>query len=194
MLIEVPFINGYKEFEEILSKEIIIEIKENTLNYTIDLLDTNIIPESISYVNLSEDELFINLRIINSDRKDVLHITSSKNLNNTLLKIIYSYNNKNPKGLYSVDYDSGTIYFSEETSKRYNIKYNYDSILCIGKDVNQLDSKDFIHVNKNINISNFKENSYIYFVYKNKAIISRNITPILQNLKLNYITRDEKSL
>ena len=55
MLIEVPFINGYKEFEEILSKEIIIEIKENTLNYTIDLLDTNIIPESISYVNLSED-------------------------------------------------------------------------------------------------------------------------------------------
>lgn len=194
MLIEVPFINGYKEFEEILSKEMTIEVKEDISNYTIDLLDTNIIPESISYVNLSENELFINLKIINSNRKDVLYITSNKSLKNTLLKITYSYNNKNPKGLYSVAYDSGVIYFSEETSKRYNIKYNYDSILCIGKDVNQLDSKDFIHVNKNINISNFKENSYIYFVYKNKAIISRNITPILQNLKLNYITKDEKSL
>ena len=49
-------------------------------------------------------------------------------------------------------------------------------------------------VNKTINIKNFKENSYISLLYKNENMHHRNITPIVNNLKINYITNNENSI
>lgn len=193
-LMEVPYINGYKEFEEILGKEVLITIDESTFEYKLELVDLNIIKESISYINLSGTELFLNFEVLKTNGKTFLLIQSNKNLKNVSIKLLYSFNNTNPKGLYSVDYGNGKIYFSEEITNNLNIKYSYDNILCTGKSANQLHKGQFIEVNKNINISNFKDNAYIYFVYKDKTYINRNITPILQNLKLNYITKDGKSL
>ena len=43
-------------------------------------------------------------------------------------------------------------------------------------------------------INNFKENSSISFVYKNNIEKHRKLTPIVQNLKLNYILKDDLSL
>ena len=56
-------------------------------------------------------------------------------------------------------------------------------------------------VNNNINVKNYKENSLIYFLYKKEVIVHRNLTPVIQDLKLNYIIKsctfmkiDEKSV
>ena len=96
--------------------------------------------------------------------------------------------------MYSVNYDLGLIHFSEKTSKDYKIEYQYDSIICTGKSAHQLLTPEFNMVNNNINIKNYKENSLIYFLYKKEVIVHRNLTPVIQDLKLNYIIKDDISL
>ena len=40
-LMEVPYINGYKEFEEILGKEVLITIDENTFEYKLEIKNSS---------------------------------------------------------------------------------------------------------------------------------------------------------
>ena len=123
-----------------------------------------------------------------------LVLESEQKLKNLKLNIQYTYKNNNPKNLYSVNYDLGLIHFSEKTSKEYKIEYQYDSIICTGKSAHQLLTPEFNMVNNNINIKNYKENSLIYFLYKKEVIVHRNLTPVIQDLKLNYIIKDDISL
>ena len=82
----------------------------------------------------------------------------------------------------------------EKRLQEYKIEYQYDSIICTGKSAHQLLTPEFNMVNNNINIKNYKENSLIYFLYKKEVIVHRNLTPVIQDLKLNYIIKDDISL
>ena len=193
-LTEIPYINGYKEFLELLSKQIKINIKDYVFKYTVELSEENILNDSLSFINQSQNIKHITIELRQENKKYFLDISSPESLIDTDLLINYTFNNTNPKKLYSVDYDNSTIHFSESLDKPLNISYKFDNILVVGKKAKQLTEEEYSLVNKTINIKNFKENSYISFLHKNENISHRNITPIVNNLKINYITNNEQSI
>lgn len=196
MLLEVPYINGYNEFLEYFSKEIYIHIPSNfdAYIYKTELSEVEILLDSLSYINTSNLSINFKIKIEKIIEKYYLIIESEQILNNLKLSIQYTYKNTRPKKLYSIDYEKGVIHFSEKTIKNYEITYSYDNVICTGKSATQLLNKDFNSVNKNINIKNFKENSSIFFLYKKEEVSHRNLTPVLQDLKLNYIIKDDISI
>lgn len=196
MLLEVPYINGYDEFLEYFSKEAYIEIPKNYNNYIyeLELSEAEVLSESLSYNNILNLGLTFKVSIKERNSKFFVTIESQEFLNDLKLSIQYTYKNTRPKKLYSVDYTNGLVHFSEKTVKKYEIIYEYDNMICTGKAANQMFNEDFNSVNKNINIKNFKENSSIFFLYKKEEVSHRNITPVLQDLKLNYIIKDDISL
>ncbi len=196
-LLEVPFINGYNEFIEYFSKEIIIEIPDNfnKTRYSLELIEEDIFPDTLSYINMTNLNISFNVFITkNNEKSSIIIETYGELLNNLKLKVSYTFKNNEPKYLYSVDYNDGIVYFSEALEKTVSINYKYDNIFTIGKSAKQLKNNDFNNVDNNININNFKENSSISFVYKNNIEKHRKLTPIVQNLKLNYILKDDLSL
>ena len=195
-LLEVPFINGYNEFLEYYSKKVTIKIPENLNNvkYTVELLEEEVLKHSLEYIlpnSVTED---FEVSIIEIGNKYFLEIKSEHFLPSFNLNFNYTYRNNNPKDLYSVDYTKGTLYFSEPTSDILDVEYTYDNILCIGKSAYQLLANEFINVSNNINIKNYEENTSVYFIYKNNVIKHRKLTPILKDLRLNYIIKDDMSL
>ena len=196
MLLEVPFINGYNEFIEYFSKEIYVELGSTYDSYIheVELLEVAVLEDSVSYTDVLNSTLDFKIKLETRNGINYLVLESEQKLKNLKLNIQYTYKNNNPKNLYSVNYDLGLIHFSEKTSKDYKIEYQYDSIICTGKSAHQLLTPEFNMVNNNINIKNYKENSLIYFLYKKEVIVHRNLTPVIQDLKLNYIIKDDISL
>ena len=196
MLLEVPFINGYNEFIEYFSKEIYVELGSTYDSYIheVELLEVDVLEDSISYTDVLNSTLDFKIKLETRNSINYLVLESEQKLKNLKLNVQYTYKNNNPKNLYSVNYDLGLIHFSEKTSKEYKIEYQYDSIVCTGKSAHQLLTPDFNMVNNNINVKNYKENSLIYFLYKKEVIVHRNLTPVIQDLKLNYIIKDDISL
>ena len=195
-VLEVPFINGYNEFLEYFSKKMTISIPKNlnTNVYRVELLEDEVIKNSISYILPTNIEDNFVVSIIEIDDKFYIEISSNLELPSFNLNFNYTFKNNNPKELYSVNYTKGIIFFSEPTTNNVEIEYLHDNILCVGKSANQLLSGEFINVNNNINIKNYEENSSIYFIYKNNIIKHRKLTPILKDLRLNYIIKDDMSL
>lgn len=195
-VLEVPFINGYNEFLEYFSKKMTISIPKNlnTNVYRVELLEDEVIKNSISYILPTNIEDNFVVSIVEIDDKFYVEISSNLELPSFNLNFNYTFKNNNPKELYSVNYTKGIIFFSEPTTNNVEIEYLHDNILCIGKSANQLLSGEFIDVNNNINIKNYEENSSIYFIYKNNIIKHRKLTPILKDLRLNYIIKDDMSL
>lgn len=195
-LLEVPFVNGYNEFLEYYSKKLTIKIPENLNNsiYTVELLEEEVLKNSLEYVlpNNIDDDFEVSIKQI--EDKYYLEVKGDTILPSFNLNINYTYRNNNPKDLYSVDYTKGTVFFSEPTSDIIDIEYTYDNILCIGKYASQLSSNEFNNVGGNINIKNYEENTSVYFIYKNNVIKHRKLTPILKDLRLNYIIMDDMSL
>ena len=196
MLLEVPFINGFNEFIEYFSKEISIDLPSDyNLNfYKIELLEYEVLEGSVTYSNILSLNLDFKISIEKEDKTYFVYVLGEEALNNLKLSVQYTYKNINPKDLYSVDYDRGLVYFSEPTTVDYEIEYDFDNILCTGKAATQLVAEDFNMVSGNINIKNYKENSLLFFLYRKNEIIHRNLTPVLKDLKLNYIIKDDISL
>lgn len=193
MLLEVPFENGFNEFLEYFAKEISVEILEDVVEYLVELEEEEVDPDSLAY-NLKYGTAEVNLAFIELEGKNYLEISSINSLKNLKLEVQYTYKNKDPKELYSINYAEGILYFSEELDQNLEVSYEYDNLMCYGKSAKQLLSPDFNIVGQTVNIKNHKENSTTFFLYKKEEDAHRNITPVIQNLKLNYIIKDDISL
>lgn len=193
-LIQVPYINGYKEFLEYNSKDLVISIPEglNSNEYLVELLETDIDKDSISFYSASSID-GISIELVEKN-KSFLKISSKTNLPPLKIDIHYTYKNTKPKHYYSIDFENGLAHFSEILSYDLKVIYNYDQILVTGKSASQLVNKDFNLINKNFNVNSYEETSSIYFVYKNNLKTHRRITPILKDLKINYLIKDSLSL
>lgn len=197
-LLEIPFSNGYNEFLEYYTKTstVVIPSGQTGTEYRLELPEEDINKDSLSYVLPYKGEASYNISIQEEGDKYILVIqskTETPTFPNSIL-INYTYKNLNPKSLYSIDYDKGIIHFSEQLANTLVLEYQYDNILCIGKSATQLMNKDFNNVSNNINIKTFEENSFIYFIYRNNTTEHRQLTPIVKDLKINYILKDEVSL
>lgn len=194
ILLEVPYMNGSEEFVNYLHKSIQIKLpKDYTENeYTEELAETYVDTESYSYIKKSNKEFQI--KIYKENDKYYIRVSSETPLNNLDVVINYVFLDQSPKRLYSIDYDNGVIHFSEELVEDYKINYQYSNLLVTGKKSEQLSEEQFNFVNDNVNIKNYIENSSVSFLYKKTREEHRNITPILKNLKVNYILKDAISL
>lgn len=196
-LLEIPFINGYTEFIEYFSKEFTIELNSTygEREYTLELDELKVLEKSLVYT--FPERVFEDLEVSikkNEDNKYLIHFISVNPLSNLKVIVNYTYENTDPKYLYSVDYTKGIIHFSENIDRDYKITYEADNLISTGKQAKQLKEEDFIEVDKIFNIRNYKDNTSIFFLYKNDVTEHRNVTPILQDIKINYIIKDDLSL
>lgn len=196
-LFEIPFINGYTEFIEHFSKEFLVQLNNSYSGtiYELELDELKVIEKSLIYSFPEEERESLEVSIYkNSDNKYIIKFEDLNNLSNLKVLINYTYESTDPKYLYSIDYEKGIIYFSEPLDKAYKITYNADNLISTGKEARQMDEEEYNEVNKIFNIRNLKDNSSIFFLYKNDTTEHRNITPILQDIKVNYIIKDDLSL
>lgn len=191
---EIPFINGYTEFLEIFSKSIEIKRKDVNTNLKIELSEAEVIPESISYYTENNEGSNLRLTISKEEGVSYLNIFIESEIKELHIKVSYSYKSIEPKYLFSIDYDKGVIFFSEPLSSEIIINYESDKILLTGRKSKQLEPTEFSYVDGKVNIFNYKENTSISFLYTNKKEVKRNVSPVLQDLKINYITMDPRSL
>lgn len=193
-LLEIPFINGYSEFLEYFSREFLLNISEDTLSYKIELDEDKVLPKTLthSFPELSRDSIKVSIEKEGS--KYFLKVENTESLKDTKLLVSYTYENTQPKELYSINYTEGVIHFSEPVDKELRIDYKSDNLISTGKAAKQLSEEDYTEVNKVFNIRNPKDNTSIFFLYKDTREEHRNITPILNNIKVNYILKDATSL
>lgn len=192
--IEVPFINGYTEFLEIFSKTIEVKRSGVTSNLKIEFTEPDVIPESLSYFTENSEGENLKLKVVKEDDVSFLVIEIDKHIADLHIKVSYSYRSTEPKNMYSVDYNKGVIFFSEPLETETEVSYESDRIFITGRKGRQLDQTEFSYVEGKVNINNFKENTTISFLYSKKKEVKRNISPVLQDLKMNYITTDSRSL
>lgn len=196
-LLEIPFINGYTEFTEHFSKEFIVQLGStySDKTYEIELDELKVLEKSLVY-SFPEEEIE-DLEVIlykKPNNKYGIKFISTDILSNMKVSVNYTYENTDAKYLYSIDYEKGIIYFSEPVDNDYRITYNADNLISTGKEARQMEEEEYNEVNKVFNIRNPKDNSSIFFLYKNDTTEHRNITPILQDIKVNYIIKDDLSL
>jgi hypothetical protein len=192
-MIEVQFVDGLTEFYNYETKTIQIEIPDTSEVYLfeVNLDESEIDPTTLTFINNTNIDLS-ELTLSLNNKKLVLQ--SSTSIAGVKLLISYTYLNRTPDFLYSVDYIEGILYFSKEQTKSIDIKYTTDQLLLEGKSAEQLkEGSDYNFVNNIVDIKNY-DNSNISFVYDNKLNISKKISPILSDVKLNIILKDDLSL
>ena len=77
-LTEIPYNNGYKEFLELLTKQIKIHIADYVFNYTVELSEDSIVNESLSFINQSQNIKKINIELRQENNKYFLDIFLNK--------------------------------------------------------------------------------------------------------------------
>ena len=195
-LYEIPFINGYTEFLEYFSKEYTIDLGSTftDFEYRLELDEDKVLDRSLSYSFPEEVFEALSVIIAKDNGKYYIVCKSVNPLTNLKIIVNYTYENTNAKYLYSVDYDKGVLYFSESLDDEYAIQYKSDNIVTTGKKAKQLEEEAYTDVSNTINIRNPKDNTSIFFLYKNTVEEHRSVTPIVQDLKVNYIIKDALSL
>lgn len=150
----------------------------------------NVEENSISLRFLSEFEGSPTVEVV--DNKITIH--SDLSLKGMTFEIAYTCKITDTYGYYSVDYNKGVVWFSNKHLKTIPVKYKTDSMSMTGKIAKQLDSKDYSLVSDFVNIFNYEVSSDSIFVYKFNKDSTVKYSPILNNLKINYILKDEESV
>ena len=190
-VLEIPFINGYTEFIEHFSRELTIEARGN-LTHEVELNEPKVLDKTFTY-SFPDNVQDIKVSLVKRGSRFYVVLSSDRPLDVKIL-VSYTYENIDPKRLYSIDYDRGIIHFSEKIDSEYRITYQSDNLISTGKKARQMEGEEFSEVNKKFNIRNHRDNSSILFLYKNDIQEHRNTTPVLQDMKINYILKDDLSL
>ena len=118
-----------------------------------------------------------------------------------IIEVEYSALNESISDLYSVDYEEGILYLAAEPNKDLEVVYDSYNILVDAKKAIQLEDEEYTVTDLTGNstngvsstINNFKNNieyEAIYSVEKESKDLYR--TPIITNVKLNYINVSEQ--
>ena len=118
-----------------------------------------------------------------------------------IIEVEYSALNESISDLYSVDYEEGILYLAAEPNKDLEVVYDSYNILVDAKKAIQLEDEEYTVTDLTGNstngvsstINNFKNNieyEAIYSIEKESKDLYR--TPIITNVKLNYINVSEQ--
>lgn len=189
---EIPYINGNTEFREVLTKTLDINLPSTTGDIIQELSEPGILPETVTLMLRSPYVVSHRVEKV-GDTWQVI-ITPSVIGSPLDLTVTYSFVSQGSQRLYSVDYQKGVIWFSERIREALETSYRYDRMLVTGKKAKQLDPRGFNSFAGRVHINNLTEGSEISCLFTKKDSRLQTISPILQDLKVNYITLDRRSL
>lgn len=206
---EVSFIDGSTEFKSYIRSSELVEITEDLL------LKSNISFEiTLQYKEIVEDSIIITIRdkydtpvyfksVVNKDTnvKEIYLNDNNIFVLGDIIEVEYSALNESISDLYSVDYEEGILYLAAEPNKDLEVVYDSYNILVDAKKAIQLEDEEYTVTDLTGNstngvsstINNFKNNieyEAIYSVEKESKDLYR--TPIITNVKLNYINVSEQ--
>ena len=206
---EVSFIDGSTEFKSYVRSSELVEITEDLL------LKSNISFEiTLQYKEIVEDSITITIRdkydtpvyfksVVNKDTnvKEIYLNDNNIFVLGDIIEVEYSALNESISDLYSVDYEEGILYLAAEPNKDLEVVYGSYNILVDAKKAIQLEDEEYTVTDLTGNstngvsstINNFKNNieyEAIYSVEKESKDLYR--TPIITNVKLNYINVSEQ--
>ena len=206
---EVSFIDGSTEFKSYIRSSELVEITEDLL------LKSNISFEiTLQYKEIVEDSITITIRdkydtpvyfksVVNKDTnvKEIYLNDNNIFVLGDIIEVEYSALNESVSDLYSVDYEEGILYLAAEPNKDLEVVYDSYNILVDAKKAIQLEDEEYTVTDLTGNstngvsstINNFKNNieyEAIYSVEKESKDLYR--TPIITNVKLNYINVSEQ--
>lgn len=206
---EVSFIDGSTEFKSYIRSSELVEITEDLL------LKSNISFEiTLQYKEIVEDSITITIRdkydtpvyfksVVNKDTnvKEIYLNDNNIFVLGDIIEVEYSALNESISDLYSVDYEEGILYLAAEPNKDLEVVYDSYNILVDAKKAIQLEDEEYTVTDLTGNstngvsstINNFKNNieyEAIYSVEKESKDLYR--TPIITNVKLNYINVSEQ--
>ena len=206
---EVSFIDGSTEFKSYIRSSELVEMTEDLL------LKSNISFEiTLQYKEIVEDSITITIRdkydtpvyfksVVNKDTnvKEIYLNDNNIFVLGDIIEVEYSALNESISDLYSVDYEEGILYLAAEPNKDLEVVYDSYNILVDAKKAIQLEDEEYTVTDLTGNstngvsstINNFKNNieyEAIYSVEKESKDLYR--TPIITNVKLNYINVSEQ--
>lgn len=206
---EVSFIDGSTEFKSYIRSTELVEMTEDLL------LKSNISFEiTLQYKEIVEDSITITIRdkydtpvyfksVVNKDTnvKEIYLNDNNIFVLGDIIEVEYSALNESISDLYSVDYEEGILYLAAEPNKDLEVVYDSYNILVDAKKAIQLEDEEYTVTDLTGNstngvsstINNFKNNieyEAIYSVEKESKDLYR--TPIITNVKLNYINVSEQ--
>ena len=206
---EVSFIDGSTEFKSYIRSTELVEMTEDLL------LKSNISFEiTLQYKEIVEDSITITIRdkydtpvyfksVVNKDTnvKEIYLNDNNIFVLGDIIEVEYSALNESISDLYSVDYEEGILYLAAEPNKDLEVVYDSYNILVDAKKAIQLENEEYTVTDLTGNstngvsstINNFKNNieyEAIYSVEKESKDLYR--TPIITNVKLNYINVSEQ--
>ena len=206
---EVSFIDGSTEFKSYIRSSELAEITEDLL------LKSKISFEiTLQYKEIVEDSITITIRdkydtpvyfksVVNKDTnvKEIYLNDNNIFVLGDIIEVEYSALNESISDLYSVDYEEGILYLAAEPNKDLEVVYDSYNMLVDAKKAIQLEDEEYTVTDLTGNstngvsstINNFKNNieyEAIYSVEKESKDLYR--TPIITNVKLNYINMSEQ--
>lgn len=206
---EVSFIDGSTEFKSYIRSTELVEMTEDLLiksnkSFEIRLQYKEIVEDSISITIRDKYDTPVYFKSVINKDTNVKEIYLNDNdifVLGDIVEIEYSALNESVSDLYSVDYEEGILYLAAEPNKDLEVVYDSYNILVDAKKAIQLEDEEYTVTDltgsssKSVSstINNFKNNieyEAIYSVEKESKDLYR--TPIITNVKLNYINVSEQ--
>lgn len=197
-LTEVQFKNGVDEFKSYrnYTKTVTIDITDSSVSsYSIELDNKEIDEESLTVEIEGRYEVPVYWRKINGKSSNFIEVyTDVGNTfgNGEILNLNYVALNSHISDLYSIDYDNGLLYLANETNLELVCGCQFYNMFVTADYARQL-TPDEYSTDASIATINNKIDTYKYLAVYNltDSTDDEYITPVIRNVKVNYINTSE---
>ncbi len=198
-LTEVSFKDGSSEFKTYRSYEKNFIIEETTRSVTLKLEHKEILDTSLEVSIKERYDVPVYFKYISDNETDTIEVYVDEGtliLKEDVIEVRYTALNEAISDLYSVDYENGVLYLATPPNIDLGIEYDAYNVLVKAKRAEQLEADNYKLTETDATILNYKANTSYDFVYGvTKEISDTYITPLINNIKVNYInTSEEESL
>lgn len=198
-LTEVEFKNGVDEFKSYrnYTKKVIIDITDNSVStYSLELDNAEIDEDSLSVEIDGRYEVPVYWRKINGKSANFIEIyTDADNTfgKGEIINLNYVALNSHVSDLYSIDYENGLLYLANETNLALVCGCQFYNMYLTGDFARQLYPDEY-STDASIASLNNKIDTYKYLAVYNLTDSTENeyTTPVLRNVKVNYINTSEE--
>lgn len=198
-LTEVSFQDGsseFKSYRNYTQTHVITADLSERSSVKITLERSEIDLESLSIEVKDKYDLPVYWRKINGDSSGSIEAYLSAGslfIEGDVLEINYVGLNEAISDLYSVDYENGVLYLAAETNIPLNVDYKFYNTLVKGKKATQLEDEDYKVSETEASIDNYRADTNYKLVYNVVQTVKEEYTtPILRNIKVNYINTSEE--
>lgn len=198
-LTEVSFQDGsteFKSYRNYTKKINVTDVMNGTSTLRIDLEEKEIDDESISIEIQGRYDVPVYYRKINGANSNTIEAyLDSENvlIQGDVLEINYIGLNEAVSDLYSVDYENGVLYLATETNVGLSVDYKFYNTMVKGKKAEQLEDEDYVTDDTSASVNNYRADTSYRLVYNVvQQVAEEYTTPILRNIKVNYINTSEE--